>query len=363
MSDNDNNNNKTQDNQNDIDIVETEIDLDKMEAVYEETETNETTDTEDTEEPEEVDEVGRGIPDAPLTEELEEPEDTEETEIIEAEEESKEIAERDDLGALLAEEDSDEIEEPEEIIESDMSEEPVESEETEADLEIPEIELTQEMVDAGYFIPDEEKKRFAEEAFDWIEIFSSALLTVILLFTFIFRLVTVQGPSMEYTLHGGELAYGNSTQDNLIISNLFYTPKQGDIVVIQVPNSEYKTPIIKRVIAVENDRVYFDFENWIVYVNDKPIYEIEGKAAREPYVNYEEGRFMNGDNGMSLPTTPENAITIEKGKIFVMGDNRNHSSDSRDSRIGQVDIRDVVGRVLIRVFPFDKFGVVKTNEK
>ncbi|MCL1857904.1 MAG: signal peptidase I [Oscillospiraceae bacterium] len=228
--------------------------------------------------------------------------------------------------------------------------------EDEEDNEIPEIELTQEMVDAGYFLPDEEKKRFSEELFEWIEIFSSALLTVILLFTFIFRLVTVQGPSMENTLHGGEKPYG-SVQDNLIISNLFYSPKQGDIVVIQVPNPNFSTPIIKRVIAVEGQTVDFDFENWIVYVDERPIYEVDGKAAIEPYVNYEQDKFMNV-NDISPDMLP---IKVEPGKIFVMGDNRNHSSDSRSSSIGQIDVRNVVGRVLIRVFPFNKFGVVKPN--
>jgi len=225
------------------------------------------------------------------------------------------------------------------------------------DSETPEIKLTQEMVDAEFFSPEEEKKRFAEEAFDWIEIFSSALLTVILLFTFIFRLVTVQGPSMEHTLHGGEPPY-SVTQDNLIISNLFYAPKQGDIVVIQVPNPNYPMPIIKRVIAVEGQTVDFDFENWLVYVDGKPIYEVDGEAAIEPYVNHEPGKFMNsGENVINLP------LTVEKGKIFVMGDNRNHSSDSRDPRIGQVDVRNVVGRVLLRVFPFNAFGIVKPNEE
>ena len=206
--------------------------------------------------------------------------------------------------------------------------------------EIAEIKETQEMVDAQYFAPVDEHKRFAEELFDWIEIFSSALLTVILMFTFIFRLVTVEGPSMQETLHA---------KDNLIISHLLYTPKQGDIVVIQVPNSSFTTPIIKRVIATEGQVVDIDFENWIVTVDDM--------ALDEPYVNFEIGKFMNDDN------LPRDALplTVGPGKIFVMGDNRNHSSDSRDSRIGQVDVRNVVGRVLIRVFPFDKFGAVKPN--
>lgn len=223
---------------------------------------------------------------------------------------------------------------------------------------MPEIEKTQEMLDAAYFIP--EKRRAVEEIFDWIEIFSSALITVILLFTFIFRLVTVQGPSMENTLHGGELAYGNSQKDNLIISRFGIQPKQGDIVVIQVPNPIYDTPIIKRVIATEGQTVDIDFENWIVTVDGQPL--------DEPYVNYEYMTDADG-NQVLRPMAQEDIylnelpITVEPGKIFVMGDNRNHSSDSRSSTIGQVDIRNVVGRVMLRVFPFNKFGVVKANEE
>lgn len=221
------------------------------------------------------------------------------------------------------------------------------------DADLPDIKPTQAMMDAEYFNPDGQKTRFAEKLFDLIDIASGAFLTVILVFTFILRIVTVHGPSMQETLHD---------KDMLLISHLLLNPKPGDIVVIQVPNPQYDTPIIKRVIAVENDRIYFDFDNWIVYVNDKPVYETDGKPAVEPYVNREEGKSMNKlDYADPLPTSPETAITVEKGKIFVMGDNRNHSSDSRSSSIGQVDIRNVVGRVLIRVYPFDKFGVVKSN--
>ena len=223
--------------------------------------------------------------------------------------------------------------------------------------ETPEIEKTQEMVDAAYFAPVIEKKNVAEEIFDWIEIFSSALLTVILLFTFIFRLVTVQGPSMEHTLHGGDEDYGDASSDNLIISNLFYTPKRGDIVVIQVPNPYFSTPIIKRVIATEGQVVNIDYEKWevIVYENEEAYKNGQGEILDEPYVNYEPGRYMS-NGSMTLP------IVVEPGKIVVMGDNRNHSLDSRDSRVGQVDVRNIVGRVLLRVFPFNKFGAVDVYE-
>lgn len=184
-----------------------------------------------------------------------------------------------------------------------------------------------------------EKRGVAEELFEWIEIFSSALVTVILLFTFVFRLVTVEGRSMEKTLF---------EEDNLIISHMFYQPKQNDIVVIQVPDWWSKTPIIKRVIAVEGQTVDFDFENWKVIV--------DGVALDEPYVNYEEDVPMSADSVYSIYSLP---LTVEKGKIFVMGDNRNHSMDSRNATVRQVDIRNVMGRVLIRVYPLDKFGKVK----
>ena len=224
--------------------------------------------------------------------------------------------------------------------ENTESEEPEDTAAEPDDAMMPDIKMTQEMLDAEYFLP-EDKKRISAELFDWIEIFSSALVTVILLFTFIVRLVTVQGASMEQTLH---------EKDSLIISHLFYGPKAGDIVVIQVPNPQYDTPLIKRVIATEGQTVDFDFENWQVIV--------DGKAVDEPYVNFEYPNKMKSDDIVfdSLP------ITVEKGKIFVMGDNRNHSSDSRSSSIGQVDVRNVVGRVLVRVFPFNKFGIVKPNE-
>jgi signal peptidase I len=218
-----------------------------------------------------------------------------------------------------------------------------------ADVEIPEIQITREMADAEYFAPVEENRRVVEYLFDWVEIFSSAFMTVILLFTFILRLVTVQGPSMQETLH---------EKDNLIISHLLFSPKQGDIVVIQVPNPQYDTPIIKRVIATEGQTVDFDFDNWVVIVDGEPI--------DEPYANYD---YMTNVNGEPLLRPMNNydiqlnslPVTVEQGRIFVMGDNRNRSSDSRDSKIGQVDVRNVVGRVLVRVFPLDKFGVVKPN--
>ena len=198
------------------------------------------------------------------------------------------------------------------------------------------IEITPEIIKASKV----RKKRIAEEIFEIVEILASAFLTVILLFTFMFRMVTVEGPSMQETLHA---------KDNLVISHLFYTPKQNDIVVIQVPNSAFTAPIIKRVIATEGQTVYFNVETWTV--------EVDGVPIDEPYVNREPGAIMNNDS-ISLSDLP---IRVEPGKIFVMGDNRNKSSDSRSSLIGQVDTRNVVGRVMMRIFPLNKFGVVRPD--
>ena len=183
-----------------------------------------------------------------------------------------------------------------------------------------------------------EKRGVAGELFEWIEIFSGALMTVILLFTFVFRLVTVEGSSMEKTLF---------EKDNLIISHVLYEPKQNDIVVIQVPNWRDQVPIIKRVIAIEGQTVDFDFDNWQVIVDGVPI--------SEPYVNRESGE-MHAYHAYEIYNLP---VTVEKGKVFVLGDNRNHSADSRNRDIQQVEVGNIMGRVLIRVFPFDKLGAVK----
>jgi len=178
--------------------------------------------------------------------------------------------------------------------------------------------------------------RSARDLFEWMEVFAATLTIMIILFTFGVRVVTVEGPSMQGTL---------LENDTLVVSHFFVTPRQGDIVVIQVPNSTFHAPIIKRVIATEGQQVDFDFDNWIVYV--------DGTALDEPYMNRIGGTMRS--YSILLEDLP---ITVEPGKIFVLGDNRNHSSDSRSASIGQVDVRNVVGRVVLRLTPFNTFGAV-----
>ena len=177
--------------------------------------------------------------------------------------------------------------------------------------------------------------KFARDIYDWVEIFVVTMTAIMLIFTFIGRIAYVDGPSMNETLHD---------RDTLVVSKLFYTPKQNDIVVFQSPDSGIAGGIVKRVIATAGQTVDIDFDNWVVTV--------DGVALDEPYVNFEEGYAMRNYD-VEFP------ITVPEGQIFVMGDNRNHSNDSRGSQIGCVDTRFVFGHVLFRLTPINKFGVIK----
>lgn len=177
--------------------------------------------------------------------------------------------------------------------------------------------------------------KFARDIYDWVEIFVVTMTAIMLIFTFIGRIAYVDGPSMNETLHD---------RDTLVVSKLFYTPKQNDIVVFQSPDSGIAGGIVKRVIATAGQTVDIDFDNWVVTV--------DGVAFDEPYVNFEEGYAMRNYD-VEFP------LTVPEGQIFVMGDNRNHSNDSRGSQIGCVDTRFVFGHVLFRLTPINKFGVIK----
>ena len=175
--------------------------------------------------------------------------------------------------------------------------------------------------------------------FDWLEVLVQAIIAVVICFSFLFRIATIDGPSMMNTLQDGE---------KVIITNLFYEPTVGDIVVISrnKENSIYtmndtNTPIIKRIIATEGQIVDIDFENGDVYV--------DGIKLDEPYARTP----TNKKYDVEFP------VTVDEGCVFVLGDNRNDSMDSRDSRIGEygmVDTRYILGHAVFRILPFDKIG-------
>lgn len=188
--------------------------------------------------------------------------------------------------------------------------------------------------------------RIARSIYDLLEMIVIAAAITMITFMFIGRLTIVDGESMMQTLSDGEV---------LLVTNISADkPKVGEIVVFQSPESHVDGAIVKRVIATEGQTVDIDFDNWIVYVDGKPLYTDElGRAVIEPYVNYESGyRMLKLDR--SFP------YTVPEGEVFVMGDNRNHSNDSRGTDIGTIDTRFIFGRVLIRLKPLGKFGTVDT---
>ena len=152
------------------------------------------------------------------------------------------------------------------------------------------------------------------------------LTVVLILFLLIFRVIVVSGPSMKMTLLDGDYL--------LLIGNLFYKqPQPGDIIVAGKRSFDNGKPIVKRVIATEGQIVDMDYDNGIVYVDGLPL--------EENYINTP----TNANEGMSFP------LIVEEGCVFVMGDNRNHSKDSRSPEIGLVDTREILGKVVLLIFP------------
>jgi len=200
--------------------------------------------------------------------------------------------------------------------------------------------------------PKKKKRTFFDELFDCFETFCHALVLMTILFVFVFRFVTVNGTSMVNTLHH---------EDKLIISDMFYTPSTGDIVVVNTDgmgafSDKY---IIKRVIATGNQQVEIDFVNWTVTVDGVKLNE--EYVYRSGAVVMESASWINHDKNVAR--TIENGIltkasfVVPKGQFFAMGDNRNGSSDSRHA--GCFDKERILGRVLIRISPSDAFGRVE----
>ena len=177
-----------------------------------------------------------------------------------------------------------------------------------------------------------EKNTPVGELFFWAQALTIALAVLVCVNTFFFRLSGVRGHSMENTLHNG---------DQLILQVIGYDqPERGDIIVCY--SDHFGEALVKRVIAVEGDTVDISDDGYMV---------VNGEELYEPYAN--EAMWESKRGGHNYP------VTVLEDHVFAVGDNRNHSSDSRDVLIGQIPEDQVIGKALFRIFPFNKIGGVK----
>lgn len=179
-----------------------------------------------------------------------------------------------------------------------------------------------------------EKKGLALELYSMLHDLVYILAVVTLLFVFVVRLVGVEGDSMLPTLHNGDFL--------LLESNFLYGVddiENGDIVVLNEPYHWKRdhSLIVKRVIATEGQTVDFDFDRHEVYV--------DGILLQEDYINSPTVAIWDGENALDYP------ITVPKGHVFVLGDNRGNSSDSRYAPVGMIDVRCVLGKAVAVAMP------------
>lgn len=187
--------------------------------------------------------------------------------------------------------------------------------------------------------PAQPEESLIQNLYYWLQTLVLAVVAIVLLFTFVGRISRVEGDSMYATLHNGDL---------LLLQSAGYTPKTGDIVVLNKTTDESIAllegdAIVKRIIATEGQTVFIDYETSTVYVDGQPL--------DEPYVRERmEWRFG--------PYSGQTPFVIPEGSVFVMGDNRNYSTDSRHEMLGTIDTRYILGRAVCILFPFSDIGLL-----
>lgn len=203
-------------------------------------------------------------------------------------------------------------------------------------------DLFDEMEEGAYYGADEdtaEKKNTARDTVNWffdlLEVFAICITCIIVVFALFFRLTKVQGESMEDTLYQNQY---------LVVSDLFYEPQCGDIVVLQntsLQSPQLREPLVKRVIAVGGESVDIARDGTVTVTKADGTTEV----LDQPYIKNEP--YASAANHYDVP----------EGHVFVMGDNRNHSTDSRSSLVGVVDERCIFGKAFVRLLPFADFTV------
>ncbi len=186
------------------------------------------------------------------------------------------------------------------------------------------------------------KTGWRKELLDWVEAIAVAVVVALVLRTFVMTLALVEGASMENTLNHG---------DRLYVNKLMYTPEKGDIVIVDTERHP-QGPLVKRVIATEGDTIYIDPFTNLVYVNDELIEEdyIKGKTVLHGLM------FYTSHNIDPTKYSRENPIVLGEDEVFVMGDNRENSSDSRNLGIFTED--EIMGHAVFRFWPIGNIGLL-----
>lgn len=178
---------------------------------------------------------------------------------------------------------------------------------------------------------ENEATDFVVNCFEWTEAIVEAMIPVVFILAFVFRIVNVKGESMLDTLHN---------RDKVMITEWYYRPKAGDVVVIR-KGQRFNEPLIKRVIATEGQTLSIDFNSGLVTV--------DGITLNETYIKEKMWLREDGD----IPSV------IPDGYCFVMGDNRNNSLDSRSKDVGLIKNEDVTGKASFIVFPFNRIREIQ----
>jgi len=191
------------------------------------------------------------------------------------------------------------------------------------------------------------------DIYEWAESIITAVAAIVFIFAFIVRVTSVDGESMLPTLND---------KDRMLVTDFFYEPKHNDIVVVYAPGiydhekGVMGKPIIKRVIGLPGETIAFDTANGIVSVNGAPLV-----IHSDGGFYYEDGHKINSPT-YSSQDQPD-TVTVPEGCVFVMGDNRGNSVDSRflgeGQYVGFVDINYIVGKAFFKLSPLSDFGFVK----